>query len=69
MMSADIWSRLWMLAMAYPAQAGLLVIIVWLLGTLVALALVAMVRPELPLDQWQDDDDQHRAVSRRMPLS
>lgn len=67
-MSADLLPRLWLLASLYPGLAFVLIIIVCLLGTLVALAIVSMSRPELALHQWQDDDDQHRAVTRPAPL-
>lgn len=68
MMAGDLWSRLWVLAVAYPALALVFVIILCLAGTLIALSFVSMSKPELPLDQWQDDADQHQAVSGRMPL-
>lgn len=68
MNSAELWVRLWLLASAYPWLAALFVALLSTLGTLFALALVSLARPELPLHQWEDDDDQHRAVSRRMPL-
>ena len=68
MMAGDLLHRLWWLVLAYPALAFMLVALLWLAGTLIALALLSMLRPELPLRQREDDDDQHRAVSRRMPL-
>lgn len=67
-MSTDLWSRIWLLATAYPALTFVFLVILFLAGTLVALAIVSMARPRLPLDQWQDDQDQHEAVSGRMPL-
>ena len=67
-MSADLLPRLWLLASLYPGLALLLIIIVCLLGTLVALAIVSMSRPELAMHQWEDDDEQARAVTRPAPL-
>jgi len=64
MTSADLLARLWALAMLYPAQAMLLALALWMLAVLVGLAVLSMLRPELPLHQWEDDDDQHRAVTR-----
>jgi len=68
MNAPDLWHRLWQLVLTYPALAFVLVVIVCLLGTLVALALLSMSRPELPLRQWEDDEAQARAVSGRVPL-
>lgn len=67
-MSADLWGRIWLLCMAYPALAFMVLVMLCVAGTLVALAIVSMTRPALPLDQWQDDKDQVDAVSGRMPL-
>lgn len=61
-------SNLLALAMAYPVQALLLAVVLWLLAIVLVLAIVSLSRPELPLHQWQDDDDQHRAVTRPAPL-
>ncbi len=68
MTAPDIWLHLWAICLAYPAQAIAFVVVVFGLGTMVALCLVSMGRPELPLYQWEDDDEQHRAVSRPVPL-
>ena len=62
-------ATLWALALAYPAQAILLVVVLWLFVIVVVLALVSMARPELALHQWQDDDEQHRAVTRPASLA
>jgi fatty acid desaturase len=62
-------ATLWALAIAYPAQAILLVVVLWLFVIVVVLALVSMARPELPLHQWADDDEQRRAVTRPASLT
>ena len=67
-MSADLLPRLWLLASLYPGLVLVLAIILCLLGTLVAVCLVSMSKPELPLHQWADDDEQARAVTRPAPL-
>lgn len=67
--TADLLPRLWLLATTYPGVAVVVLIIICLIGTLCALCLVSMTRHELPLHQWEDDDEQHRAISRRLPLS
>jgi len=67
-MSSDLWSRLWLLALAYPGLACLLIVLLSVAGTLVALAIVAMARPVRPADQRRDDEDQAAAVSGRIPL-
>ena len=69
MMATDIWGRLWMLALAHPMQSIMLLVVVWCFGIVVAVCIVSPSRQELPMHQWEDDDDQVRAVSRRMPLS
>jgi len=68
MTAVDLPARLWALAMLYPAQAILAVVVLWMLLVLCVLALVGMLRPELPLHQWEDDDEQHRSVTRPAPL-
>lgn len=68
MMAPDLWHRLWQLVLTYPSLAFMLVVILCLVGTLIALALVSMARPHVPLDQWEDDAEQHKAVSRPVPL-
>lgn len=68
MMAADLMSRLWLLVQAYPALAFIFLLILCLLGTLLALAVLSLSRPPLPLHQWEDDEAQARAVSGRMPL-
>ena len=68
MMAPDLWARLWQLVLTYPSLAFMLVVILCLVGTLIALALLSMLRPEMPLRQWEDDEAQARAVSGRMPL-
>lgn len=61
-------ATLWALALTYPAQAILLAVVLWLFVIVMVLALVSMTRHELPLHQWADDDEQHRAVTRPAPL-
>ena len=67
-MSADLLPRLWLLASLYPGLVLVTFIIACMLGTLVALAIVSPSKPELPLHQWADDDEQARAVTRPAPL-
>lgn len=62
-------AALWALALAYPAQAILLLVVLWLFVIVVMVALVSMTRPELPLHQWADDDEQHCAVTRPASLA
>lgn len=64
----DLLARLWLLALTYPGVAVVALLVLCLLGTLVALTIVSMLRPPLPLHQREDDAEQHRAISRRMPL-
>jgi hypothetical protein len=68
MTAPDIWMHLWAVCLAYPAQAIALVVVLFGLGNVVALCLVSLARPELPLHQWEDDDEQYAAVSRPAPL-
>lgn len=68
MMAPDLWSRLWLLVLTYPSPAFMAVVILCLVGTLIALALVSISRPRVPLDQWEDDAEQQSAVSRPAPL-
>lgn len=68
MMAPDLWHRLWQLVLIHPGPAFMLVVILCLLGTLLALALLSLSRPPLPLHQWEDDEAQARAVSGRVPL-
>lgn len=68
MMAPDLWHRVWQLVLTYPGMAIMLVVILCLLGTLLALALLSLSRPPLPLHQWEDDEAQARAVSGRVPL-
>lgn len=68
MLSADLIPRLWLLATNFPGVAFVALAIICLLGTLCACCLVSMIRHELPLHQWEDDEEQHRAVSKRLPL-
>ena len=68
MTAADLWLHLWAVCLMYPAQAIAFVVVVFGLGTMVALCLVSMGRPELPLHQWEDDYEQARAVTRPAPL-
>lgn len=68
MSAAALLDRLWALALLYPAHAILAAVVLWMLLVLCVLALVGMLRPELPLHQWEDDDEQQRAVSRPGPL-
>ena len=67
-MHTDLLPRLWLLATMYPVLAIMLAVLLWIAGTLIALCIVSMSRPELPLHQWADDDEQHRAVTRPAPL-
>lgn len=68
MSTPDLWQRLWQLVLTYPALAFMFGVILCLLGTLVALALLSGSRPRIPLQQWEEDDEQYRAVSGRAPL-
>ncbi len=68
MNAPDLWHRLWQLVLTYPGLAFMLAVILCLLGTLLALALLSLSRPPLPLHQWEDDEAQARAVSGRVPL-
>jgi hypothetical protein len=68
MTAPEVWMHLWAVCLAYPAQAIAFVVVVFGLGNVVALCLVSMGRPELPLHQWEDDDEQARAVSRPVSL-
>ena len=63
-MIADLWA----MALANPWLAALLLLMLMCCGTALALCLVGLVRPELPLHQWEDDDDQLRAVTRPAAL-
>ena len=49
-------------------MAILLAVVLWLFVIVVVLALVSMTRPELPLHQCADDDEQRRAVTRPAAL-
>lgn len=69
MMPADnLWQDLWLLVLSYPWLWLLFVVLLCAFGTLVALALLSGNSRRIPLHQWDDDDEQHRAVSQRMPL-
>ena len=68
MTGSGLWPSLWALALAYPVQSIMLLVVVWCLGIVVALCIVSPARQDLPLHQWEDDDEQHRAVSRPAPL-
>lgn len=69
MMAADTWWQdLWLLVLSYPWLSLLFVVLLCTFGTLVALALLSGNTQRIPLQQWKDDDEQHRAVSQRMPL-
>lgn len=60
--------HLYDMALANPWWAALISFMLMCCGTALALCLVGLVRPELPLHQWEDDDDQLRAVTRPAAL-
>jgi hypothetical protein len=61
-------ANLWDMALANPWWAALIVLMFLCCSTGLALCIVGLARPELPLHQWEDDDDQHRAVTRPAAL-
>ena len=61
-------AMLWDMALANPWWAALIVLMFLCCSTGLALCIVGLARPELPLHQWEDDDDQHRAVTRPAAL-
>ncbi len=61
-------ANLYAMAAANPLWAWLAVALLWACGIGIALCLVAMTRRELPLHQWEDDDDQARAITRPAAL-
>jgi hypothetical protein len=63
-----IIQNLYDMALANPWWAALIALMLMCCGTGLALCLVGLVRPELPLHQWEDDDDQLRAVTRPAAL-
>lgn len=59
-MIADLWA----MALSNPWWAALSVLMLMFCGTALALCLVGMLRPDLPLHRWEDDEEQQRAVTR-----
>lgn len=57
-------AALWDMALANPWWAALVALMLMACGTALALCLVGMLRPDLPLHQWEDDQEQHDAVTR-----
>jgi hypothetical protein len=68
MKAADLWIALkgWIFADAWLAWAALALF--WLLCVGMILCLVAMLRRELPMHQWAEDDDQIAAITRPASL-
>ena len=60
---------LYAMAAENPWWAWTALVIFWLCGVAVVLCLVAMLRRELPMAQWQDDDDQAKAITRPASLA
>lgn len=68
-MNADLWSRIWLLCVAYPIWAVTLALVIWcLIGTVFGLCICAMGRPRSPEAQRREDEDQAAAISGRAPL-
>lgn len=63
-----IIQHLYDMAVANPWWAWTALAIFWACGICVILCLLAMLRRELPIDQWQDDDDQFKAITRPASL-
>lgn len=65
MMAADTWWQdLWLLVLSYPWLSLLFLVLLCAFGTLVALALLSGNSQRIPLYQWEDDREQHDAVTR-----
>jgi fatty acid desaturase len=60
----DTLATLYAMAAENPWWAWLAVGLFWLCVIGFALCLVSMLRPDLPLHRWEDDEEQQRAVTR-----
>lgn len=56
---------LYAMVLENPWWAWTALAVFWGCGIAVALCLVAMLRRELPMAQWPDDDEQARALNTR----
>lgn len=62
-MSADLWTRIWLLSQAYPGLAITFALVLWcLLGALVAVCIFAMSRPLGSVEQRREDEAQADAI-------